>query len=393
MGALTGPGQTFGVSVFVDHIVTDLALSRSGVATAYLIGTLIGAVLQPAVGSLVDRFGVRKAQAVLGVAFGVALMNMSYVDGFVWLVLGFAGIRFLGQGALTMVATVTVQVAFNRRRGVALGIHTTVVSALIACSPLVLALLINAYGWRTAWLLCGLVVGVTISPIALLGLRHIGAARERDTPVQDVGRVCRSAKSATAFTRREALRTAQFWMLASVVGASALMVTSFNFHQIDLLGRAGFSEGEAAALFLPQVIGSSIAGLAFGVLSDRMGVRFLPAVAMLALIGAQLVATVVRPGASVVAFALFVGLTQGAMRASFVTVVPAWFGIAHVGAISGVLTLVMVSASAIGPLAMTLLVDATGTYASALLILLIVPLLALALALGPNQPPRGLSST
>ena len=37
---LTGPGQTIGVSVFIDHFVEDLALSRPLVSTAYLIGTL-----------------------------------------------------------------------------------------------------------------------------------------------------------------------------------------------------------------------------------------------------------------------------------------------------------------------------------------------------------------
>ena len=46
---LTGPGQTIGVSVFIDHFVTDLGLSRSQVSTAYLIGTLSGAALLPRV--------------------------------------------------------------------------------------------------------------------------------------------------------------------------------------------------------------------------------------------------------------------------------------------------------------------------------------------------------
>jgi hypothetical protein len=41
--ALTGPGQTVGVSVFVDHLVADLELSRSAVSAAYLVGTLAGA--------------------------------------------------------------------------------------------------------------------------------------------------------------------------------------------------------------------------------------------------------------------------------------------------------------------------------------------------------------
>ena len=39
-GAMTGPGQTIGVSVFIDHFIGDLGVSRSEVSTTYLIGTL-----------------------------------------------------------------------------------------------------------------------------------------------------------------------------------------------------------------------------------------------------------------------------------------------------------------------------------------------------------------
>jgi hypothetical protein len=42
-GAMTGPGQTIGVSVFVDPMIADLNLTRSQVSMAYLIGTLVGA--------------------------------------------------------------------------------------------------------------------------------------------------------------------------------------------------------------------------------------------------------------------------------------------------------------------------------------------------------------
>ena len=102
--ALTGPGQTLGVAVFIDHFVDDLSLTRPQVSTAYLVGTLCGAALLPRVGQLVDRFGVRRAQMAIGVAFGLALVNMSLVNGLVWLAIGFVGTRLLGQGSLSLVS-------------------------------------------------------------------------------------------------------------------------------------------------------------------------------------------------------------------------------------------------------------------------------------------------
>ncbi|HUG86400.1 MAG TPA: hypothetical protein VMM13_17670, partial [Euzebya sp.] len=67
--AMTAPGQTVGVSVFVDHLIADLDLTRSAVSGAYLVGTLTGAMVLPFVGRWIDRFGVRLATAVIAGLF------------------------------------------------------------------------------------------------------------------------------------------------------------------------------------------------------------------------------------------------------------------------------------------------------------------------------------
>ena len=46
----TAPGQTIGVSAFTDDLIESLGTSRSAVATAYMVGTLTGAVALPFVG-------------------------------------------------------------------------------------------------------------------------------------------------------------------------------------------------------------------------------------------------------------------------------------------------------------------------------------------------------
>ena len=44
-GAMTGPGQTIGVSVSIDALIAELGLSRPQVSAAHLIGTLAGAAV------------------------------------------------------------------------------------------------------------------------------------------------------------------------------------------------------------------------------------------------------------------------------------------------------------------------------------------------------------
>lgn len=95
--AATGPGQTAGVSLFVDPLIRDLGISRSAVSTAYLIGTLTGALALPWIGRALDRYGVRRTMAVIGAAFGAVLIALATVSSIVGLTAGFVGIRMAGH--------------------------------------------------------------------------------------------------------------------------------------------------------------------------------------------------------------------------------------------------------------------------------------------------------
>ena len=96
---LTGPGQTIGVSVFIDHFTADLDIEKSWVTAGYLVGTLCGSLAMPTIGRWVDRFGVRRAMFAIATCFSVALVAMSGVQGIISLTAGFVFIRMLGQGA------------------------------------------------------------------------------------------------------------------------------------------------------------------------------------------------------------------------------------------------------------------------------------------------------
>jgi len=384
---MTGPGQTIGVSVFIDSFVDDLSLSRSEVSTAYLIGTLAGASLLPRVGRLIDQRGVRSAQIVIGLLFGAALVNMSFVNGLVWLTLGFLGIRFLGQGSLSLVSTVTVSIRFVRNRGTAIGLFATGSTGGIALVPVALALVINAVGWRSAWVVAAVAVVVVVVPVAWFGLRDLPAGtRSRAT---DQGAAA-SAVDDGSFDRGEAMRTRSFWMLAAVTGAAGMLSTALVFHQIDLLGEAGLSKTAAAALFIPQVIGSIIAGLLFGYLADRVGMRYLPTLGMVLLVAAMLLASIAAPGAIVFAYAVVLGAMGGGVRTTAATLLPHWFGTAHLGSIQGSLTFFNVGSTAVGPVVLAVTQGWFGSYSPAVLVLAAIPAAALLFSLVGDPDRRSL---
>lgn len=391
-GALTGPGQTIGVSVFVDPLISDLGLSRSQVSTAYLIGTLVAALGLPYVGHRIDRVGVRTAMTWIAIAFGVALAGMSLVAGFITLAIGFVAIRLFGQGSLTLVSTVSVTLWFDRIRGTALGIYTTSLAILMSLVPVGLSFTIEWVGWRWSWMVAALVVVGIVVPIARVGIidRPSDIGQSPDGDVEPTPEEAKAAAEKSA-TRSEAIRTIPFWILVASTATVGMLSTALNFHQISLLGDAGLTPTEAAVMFLPQVIGAATAGLVFGYLADRLTGRVLIPMAMGLLTVSLLLASALTPGVVVVLYAVSLGAAGGAARSIGTTLLPRWFGVRHIGAIQGTYTFIGVASTALGPLAFSLARDVAGDFSGAARWYSILPVAAgvAALFLNPAKRPVG----
>jgi len=385
--ALTGPGQTYGVSVFVDPMIEDLGISRTQMTTAYLIGTLVGALALPWIGQAIDRFGVRRTMAIIGALFGGLLIGMSLVSNIVGLTAGFIGIRMMGQGALNLTATTAVALWFTRKRGLAMGIVTAAGGVGMTLIPLLGERLIADMGWRNAWLIEGLAVWAIVLPIALLGIRnrpsdvgqYVDGDKATDAPPAEVWGV----------TRKEALRSSFFWLVTAAVATISTITTAVVFHQIDLLGSRGLTPTEAAANFLPQTVATLIATLGIGALADRVSPRIVLVMSMGMMAGGLLLATAVTPGLLAIAFGMLIGASGGAMRVVEATELPRYFGTLHIGAIRGVVTSVGIAGAAVGPVLFSLGHDVTGNYTAVLLASVALPLLVAFGALLVRLPHHG----
>lgn len=340
--AMTAPGQTVGVSVFIDPMIADLGVSRSQISAAYLVGTLVGATLLPAVGRWIDRSGVRRVMAIIGTAFGAVLVAMAGVRGIVALTAGFIGIRLLGQGSVTLASTTVVALWFDRLRGVAIGVSSAIGGGLMSLAPIVLGLGIARFDWRVTWVLAGLAVWLVVVPIARWGLRN--------TPA-DVGQA----------------------LDGGAVATSGMITTGLAFHQISLLGERGLTPVQSAANFLPQTAAAIAATLVMGVLVDRVAPRLLVAASMASLGAAMVLAQTAAPGLSAVAFGVAAGAGAGSIRALEAAAFPRYFGLANVGSIRGLVMAVNVGATSFGPMALAFGHERLGGYGPTLTILLTVP--------------------
>ena len=376
-GAMTGPGQTIGVSVSIDPLIAELGLSRPQVAAAYLIGTLAGGAALLPVGSWIDRVGTRRAMRWIGAAFGLGLVAMAGVQGFVTLAIGFTLIRWLGQGALTLVSSLAITHWFERRRGRVFGVTSPTISGLMSLTPLTLGLAVAAYGVRIAWLMAAAAVWLVVIPIGHFGIidRPSDVGQRPDGYRRSPSTAFAAAPTArTPATRSQAITQPRFVLMACVIATSSMVATGFNFHQISILTGAGLSATQAAAMFVPQVMGMITAGLAVGALSDRLPARVLLAGSMLLLICALAMVGRLEPGWQALVYTVLLGAGGGAHFPLVPTLLPRWFGLANIGGIQGVSMLVSVVASAAGPVTVALLASGAGGYPAAAWWLAAIPL-------------------
>ncbi|HSH28048.1 MAG TPA: MFS transporter [Wenzhouxiangella sp.] len=118
----TSPGQSFSVSLFIDHYIADFGLSRTTVSGLYGVGTFVAALSLTWVGRQIDRHGNRWAGTIIATLFALALLACSLITGPLPILISFIAIRGLGQGSLGLNSTTAIAQWFQARRGLVMGI-------------------------------------------------------------------------------------------------------------------------------------------------------------------------------------------------------------------------------------------------------------------------------
>lgn len=370
---MTTPGQTVGVSVFLDRIIADLGLSRSGISLLYTIGTLAGSLALPLVGRFIDRRGPRLSVVLISAGFALACVWMGMVRGVLTLLVGFVLIRGLGQGALSLVSMHVINIWFVRRRGLAVGLAGLGVAAAFAVFPIGIEALIERVGWRVAYPALGGLVALAMLPV---GGGLFRSHPERYGLVPD-GRVWTPKPGHPPeldYPLGEAQRTLTFWLYATGGFLTAALGTGLIFHHFSIMAQNGIGRGTAATMFLGY--GAILAGanLVTGFLMDRVPPRFLLAGSLGLMGGALLLAPRVSSPELVLVYGAMLGGMQGTGQAIQGSVYAYYFGRRHIGAIRGFATAVAVAGTSTGPLLLALGFDASGSYGPVLALAAFPPL-------------------
>lgn len=379
------PGQTIGVNVFSERLIVDLGITRTQVSLTYFLGTGISAFLLPWAGQWFDRLGARRMVALGSVALGLSLFYMSVADRLAdgasralgleepwvgsrlgFLTFGFLLIRFWGQGVLTMTSRNMVGKWWKNHRGKVLSVSGIAVSVCFSLSPKIFDALIEWLGWREAWMAIGAVL--------LAGFTLFGWLVFRDHPEEcglevDAGKASRKEQDEDPefrierdFTRKEALCSFGFWSFSLIFALQSLYFTAYSFHVVSVAAEVGLSKGEALNLFVPaSILGGSIS-LFVGWASDRWRLKYMM---LLMGVGVALSPAALLWGKGAWVPAMMIGgfgIASGCFGTLSGAFLPRFFGLKHLGKISGVFMSLLVLSSAIGPLVFSLCLDAWGSY-------------------------------
>lgn len=387
----TSPGQTSSVSVFIEHIITDLGLSRSLVSTLYTIATLIGSLALPFVGRQFDKRGPRRTIALISLAFGCATIYMGFVRGPWLLLFGFIAIRMLGQGSLQLVSSNLINNWWVRRRGIILGVAGMLAGLVeLGAFPALINGLIGLFGWRMTWVALGSALLLVFLPVSIAFVRNqpeeFGLEPDGGTGPQPPSKAATYAAEQN-WTLAEARRTPVFWISAAGMATIAMLGTGQMFHNVSIFLDNGLDPALAAALFLPMAATTASVNLVSGILVGRVPVRYMLAVGLLFQGLALWMALYLVSVAAVWMYAVVIGVFHGMGRTTRFVLWPTYFGRKHLGSIAGVGTAFLIAGSALGPMPFGIARDLLGSYDLTFRVVSLAPFVLAALTIFV-RPPR-----
>jgi len=367
--------QAFGAYVAV--LSEEFGWGKTALAGGAALQSIEGALLGPALGWLMDRFGPRAMVQTGVLIFGLGFLALSQINSiggfYVAIVVIAIGASLCGYFPLT----VAVVHWFQRGRARALSMMSLGLAAGGIAVPLV-GWAMQSYGWRHTALVSGVLMMVIGWPLARIIRRNPAEIGETidglpPQPPADVAASRTDAPAQREFSAGDALRTRAFWLLAFGHGFALLVVTAVNVHAISHMKEGlGYSLAEASlaiTLMTVSQAGGMLVGAAIG---DRWEKRHVAAACMLAHMIGLLMLTYATHPLMIGAFALLHGVAWGlrgpimqAMRADY-------FGLQAIGMIMGVSAVVIALGQVAGPLVAGMFADLGGNYRTGFTLLALV---------------------
>ena len=385
-------GTFYSFGVFFKPMLAEFGWTRAMTSGAYSLSFLLSGLLGIVAGRLNDRFGPRLVMTVCGFLFGLGYLLMSQISAAWQLYLFYGVIIAIGLSAAFVPLVSTVARWFVKRRGLMSGITVSGIGIGTIIMPPIARWLISIYGWRTSYIIIGIVVLVLIMAAAQFLRRDpgkIGQLPDGESGVQEE----EPASEAMEFSLRGAIHTRQLWMLCVIFVCIGFCFQAILVHIVPHATDIGISVVSAASI-LSIIGGLSIVGrIGMGSTGDRIGNKPALIVCLIVMLVAFVWLLVVAKELWMLSlFAVIFGFAYGGLVALESPILAKLFGLRAHGAILGIVAFSVTLGGAIGPLLAGRIYDITDSYNLAFLVCAVLSVIALMLA-SLLKPTRGKGGT
>ena len=390
------------LSVFLVPMTEEFGWSRGLFSVPVSLGAVFGVVMSPFAGRLIDRYGSGVILAGCSAIVGVCAVLLALVTH-AW---SFYAIYVPGRAVfsapLELGTTTAISNWFIRRRPMALAWFGAVQGVGLGLLPLVAAMLIDAFDWRSAWVALGVFTLATgiLPPLLLMARRpeDMGLAADPARKPVESGRDAAEQPSSpgrtsalwrdTDYTVRQAVRTPAFWILAFFSMVGFMAQAGVSLHQTAHYVDAGVSHGQAALVATSFALGQIPGGMVWSAVGRRMPVRLMLAVSAVWVAGGVFGIGFTERLVWGIVFGFLFGAGVGGLHTLLRLAWADYYGRLHLGAIRGLTLPAQIGGQAIGPVVSGFMFDASGGYLLPFVIFGSAVGLSALLVLAAIPPPR-----
>lgn len=376
-GALTSFG------VFFKSIGAEFDLNRAETSLIFSLQNLIASVLSFVGGWAIDRYGPRIVVLLIGISTGLSLLLTSQTTA-LWQLFITYSLLFSVIGAVYTIIISTVSRWFEKNRGIALGIAGSGIGmGMVIIAPFA-TYLITGFGWRTAYIILGLITWFFIIPLSRIlkipngnGDKLHGEKKFHGTKVRDNSKAV--SKNSAEFSLRDAFGTRSFWLFGLIWLLNALGYFLVLIHLVPYTTDIGIPAMEAAIVL--SILGVSfIAGrVIMGKVSDSIGRKWTAIICTLIISLSVVLLLKAQDLFLFYVFGFIFGFCNGGLDTAMAALVSETFGMRNIGIITGALQVNWGLGVVIGPIVGGSIFDVSGEYFLAFLMTLIVMLIIIIL--------------
>lgn len=348
----------YSIGALVGPLTAEFDWLRSDVQFAILFSSGLGVLTAPIVGMLSDRYGPRALvlPCLVGLALGFFIAALS--NGHLWIFYtAYAVMAILGAGTTPITWTRAIASAFDRQRGMALGITLTGTGICAMLSPIYAVWLVGEFGWRGAY------VGLGLLPLLLAGPVVFTWFRPPRVAERELGAPAPAASNVWGLSLAEAFRSYKFWVLCVSIFAVYLAMSGITPNLIPAMTDQGLTPAIAARIQGLLGVAIILGRLVVGVLVDRF---WAPGVALVSLLLPVIGCLVLAAGPTslplIYVSVLLIGFAAGAELDLMAFLVSRYFGLRHYSTIYSIMYALLAFGSGTAPYLFAAVYDRTASY-------------------------------